>query len=230
MNTPQAPHHHNRKARLLMAKLDTTTNLKTCYRCKQSLDISYFHSDVSRVDGLNPKCKLCTLETSKDYYMRHAAQVVKRSIEWARKNKAKKNASTRRWRAANPEAARQAVARWVQENPEKDKASRRNWLRNHPEWVAARQAIARARRKGAQQTEHPLTATEWLYIKAAYNHRCVYCDRKLQRLTQDHIIPVSKGGRHTIENVVPACASCNSRKGVKEPLVPVQPMLALHFA
>ena len=30
----------------------------------------------------------------------------------------------------------------------------------------------------------------------AYGYRCVYCGHKLQRLTQDHITPISKGGNH----------------------------------
>ncbi|MDB4875733.1 MAG: hypothetical protein JWM41_2179 [Gemmatimonadetes bacterium] len=29
----------------------------------------------------------------------------------------------------------------------------------------------------------------------------------------DHVIPISRGGSHTRENVVPACRSCNSKKG-----------------
>ena len=35
----------------------------------------------------------------------------------------------------------------------------------------------------------------------------------MERLTQDHVIPLSKGGQHIKENIVPACPSCNSKKG-----------------
>jgi 5-methylcytosine-specific restriction endonuclease McrA len=42
--------------------------------------------------------------------------------------------------------------------------------------------------------------------------RCQYCGSKKQ-LTIDHIIPRSKGGKHSWDNVVIACATCNSRKG-----------------
>ena len=41
----------------------------------------------------------------------------------------------------------------------------------------------------------------------------------------DHLTPLSKGGSHTVSNIVPACRPCNSRKGVKEVLRPVQPLL-----
>ena len=34
----------------------------------------------------------------------------------------------------------------------------------------------------------------------------------------DHMIPLSKGGGHTIYNIVPACRSCNRKKNAKFPL------------
>lgn len=43
--------------------------------------------------------------------------------------------------------------------------------------------------------------------------RCVYCGRVAD--TMDHVVPVSKGGTNDAENLVPACSSCNSSKGVK---------------
>jgi 5-methylcytosine-specific restriction endonuclease McrA len=44
------------------------------------------------------------------------------------------------------------------------------------------------------------------------NHACQYCG-STKHLTLDHIIPRSKGGTHTWDNVVTACAPCNSTKG-----------------
>lgn len=43
---------------------------------------------------------------------------------------------------------------------------------------------------------------------------CMYCGQHFSRpqLTRDHVMPVSKGGRDTWENVVTACFQCNSRR------------------
>lgn len=41
-------------------------------------------------------------------------------------------------------------------------------------------------------------------------HRCQYCDRPAENL--DHVIPRSRGGAHTWENVVASCRTCNARK------------------
>jgi 5-methylcytosine-specific restriction endonuclease McrA len=51
------------------------------------------------------------------------------------------------------------------------------------------------------------------------NHTCQYCLHKFsdKKLTIDHVIPLSKGGRHEWTNVVTACSRCNNLKGDKSP-------------
>jgi 5-methylcytosine-specific restriction endonuclease McrA len=59
------------------------------------------------------------------------------------------------------------------------------------------------------------TLEEWLSRLAEYKNRCAYCQRrgtKAEPLTRDHKIPITKGGTDFIDNVVPACRSCNSAK------------------
>ncbi len=47
-------------------------------------------------------------------------------------------------------------------------------------------------------------------------HTCQYCGSS-KHLTLDHVIPRSKGGKHSWDNVVIACEQCNSRKGDRTP-------------
>ncbi len=49
------------------------------------------------------------------------------------------------------------------------------------------------------------------------NHKCGYCGRGDLTFTIDHIIPKTKGGKDTWENLVTACLPCNNKKGSKTP-------------
>lgn len=48
-------------------------------------------------------------------------------------------------------------------------------------------------------------------------HKCAYCGRGDLPFTIDHVIPKSKGGEDTWENLVTACLPCNNRKGNRTP-------------
>jgi len=48
-------------------------------------------------------------------------------------------------------------------------------------------------------------------------HVCQYCGIKAPKLTLDHVIPISKGGKSNWENCVAACLSCNNKKDNKTP-------------
>jgi 5-methylcytosine-specific restriction endonuclease McrA len=49
------------------------------------------------------------------------------------------------------------------------------------------------------------------------SNRCQYCGKIGGNMTADHVVPRSQGGDDTWENLVCACAECNSRKGDKPP-------------
>lgn len=55
------------------------------------------------------------------------------------------------------------------------------------------------------------TKAEWYALVRATKRTCHYC-KQPGRMTKDHIIPVSRGGSDAIDNIVPACMSCNYDK------------------
>lgn len=61
------------------------------------------------------------------------------------------------------------------------------------------------------------TRREWKELKAKYGCRCLCCGRKEPeiKLHADHVIPRSRGGPSTIENIQPLCRECNYKKGAK---------------
>ena len=69
------------------------------------------------------------------------------------------------------------------------------------------------------------------------NHTCQYCGYRGDLLSIDHVIPRSRGGQDTWENVTTACIRCNVRKGNRTPKeadmplssVPRRPVSTLYF-
>ena len=59
--------------------------------------------------------------------------------------------------------------------------------------------------------EHDLTDAQWAALKEAWNG-CAYCGADETALQKDCVLPISRGGRYTVDNVVPACRSCNASK------------------
>ena len=61
--------------------------------------------------------------------------------------------------------------------------------------------------------------TRWWQQKTA-SGKCYYCLQRVsfQELTMDHLVPLTRGGRSTRDNLVPSCKECNTRKKNMLPL------------
>lgn len=88
----------------------------------------------------------------------------------------------------------------------------RRWYRENRVKCLNRLLIRKAQKNNISITGTILTPEDWELLQVAWDFRCAYCRRYPILLTQDHIVPLSKGGQHTVENVLPACKSCNSSK------------------
>ena len=58
---------------------------------------------------------------------------------------------------------------------------------------------------------HDLSDSQWTTLQAMWGG-CAYCGATGKPLQRDCVLPISRGGRYTLDNVVPACRSCNTSK------------------
>ena len=180
-------------------------------------------------------------DKARQYYAEHSEEISAKALlerdkisiknkRYYRENHKAELIRARMYRLSYPEKIVESRQVYENKNAEKIKIRRSAYRKTHPEQHRINQARRRAKKAAAPIND--FTTGQWLEILNAYHYRCVYCPdtcrrcrQKKHALTQDHIIPLSKGGSHTASNIVPACRSCNSKKSNRSPLKPVQPLL-----
>lgn len=113
------------------------------------------------------------------------------------------------WRRRNPgRQAAQSRLRY-ERNPERHKAITEAWRQRNPERVRDVREARRARERNAF-VEDVDRCLVWL----AFSGECGICGQAvpLEAMHLDHVVPLSKGGKHSYSNVQPAHETCNKRK------------------
>jgi 5-methylcytosine-specific restriction endonuclease McrA len=134
----------------------------------------------------------------KSYY-KHRQKNIQRSLKWNRLNNERFKINLKRNRKEN--------ASWYRKYG-------KEYRRKHKERYKVHYAKSLAKRRGLLRGGS-VKPCEWYILKVMFENRCVYCNKKPRILTMDHRIPISRGGKHEANNIVPACRSCNSKKHTK---------------
>ena len=78
--------------------------------------------------------------------------------------------------------------------------------------MASRTRAARyAKRRKNRMAKRDHDDEQWADLQEAWNG-CAYCGASGVPMQKDTVLAISRGGRYTIDNVVPACRSCNASK------------------
>ena len=110
-----------------------------------------------------------------------------------------------------------AAAGWRIRNRSKYRKYLRAWKRANPERMAVYDARRVAHIVGVEQD--PAVEAFYLMVRTAPRLRCYLCGRIVPKKKRhvDHVVPLSLGGLHAVENLACACASCNLAKKDKPP-------------
>ena len=199
---------------------------KTCTKCGKELPATneYFVRDKSGKYGLRADCKNCNSIYRKKHYNKNKESIRKKQNEYLKQyhieNKDKISEYKKRYYKENKERILSYCKQYREKNREYIKSYKREYKANNRELFNKHKQKRRAIKKGLVST---LTTKRWEEIKRDFNHQCAYCGMTEkehikeceEQLHQEHFIPVSDKGEHTINNIIPACRSCNSSKGNK---------------
>ena len=140
--------------------------------------------------------KAAVSRRAKAYREKHRAHLAAKDRVRYAGNRARRNAMNREWRRAHPESRALHVRTWKNSHPEKNR-----------EYKHRREA----RLRGAVQIER-FTKTE-IYERDRWICGICRCPVLRGEESIDHVVPVSRGGQHTRDNVRLAHRLCNNRRG-----------------
>lgn len=172
---------------------------KRCSKCSSTKPAAEFYRNNRTSDRLCAHCKVCMDEASRAHQRGNPVRAARAKV----------------WREQNSEHVRDYYQRYYAENYEYIRAKGAEWQKNNPEKSRIRNQRRRARKRSVE--------TEMFSKQDLTNHfddigayACVYCDGPYQQ--DDHVVPISKGGPHTIDNMVPSCKTCNIIKKDTDPV------------
>lgn len=155
------------------------------------------------------------IQKQRQYTAAHRAEVHARNRAYAAKNREKIQAKAHqrymndleRNRARDRERGRQRYAK----DPKTHNEYMKKWRAANPERARAYVRLAGHRRRAAAGGQR-IRVEDWLRLLAEFEGRCAYCGVQGEAIEADHRTPLSRGGKNTIANIVPACRHCNRRK------------------
>jgi hypothetical protein len=215
--------------------------MKKCSRCKKVKDSSEFGIRASSKDGLDSRCLQCNRECAKLSRDKNKAKGkiinavsvtnklcptcrIEKSTDCFGTNPSSKdglrneckecrNTKTRIRYANDPDFRESESVRAAQVyvgNREHIINRTNRWSKNNPEKKVGQRHKRQARLYGQIEFDLPIDFIS--VLRKSQNNKCVYCSRDDAKLTVEHMLPLSRGGKHCIENIVLACTTCNFSK------------------
>ena len=180
----------------------------------------------------------------KEYYLKNKEKIKSRNEEYYKENKeyfkekAKENYHNNRdrrlrvhkiWASNNKEYIREENKKWRIENKDylyeynkkykeenREQINKRDRTRNKTE-ARKISMLNKSHKRRTIEKRGDVSNSE---IKKLLNEstKCYWCNKKLSNKKHlDHYIPLSKGGEHTLTNLVVSCPTCNLQKNAKDP-------------
>lgn len=214
------------------------------YRERRKNDPEWAEVERARSKAYYEGHRAEALENSKRWRKANPERYAEHQRRWRARNPEKVRELSRvrmaRLRAEDPEGVRERMRVWSQANRELVQAAKTAWIAaNYERYREAANASNRRyrqsnpdkrrddyHRRRALKAQTSFGSIDLAEIWELQEGRCGICEAQLDRSLRwpdplspsiDHIIPLSKGGTHTQDNVSWTCLVCNLRKGASLP-------------
>jgi 5-methylcytosine-specific restriction endonuclease McrA len=176
--------------------------VKRCTSCNGVKPPAEFYKQKDSVDGLTSRCRACRKAHVKAYRDANSCSISERRKKVYRSDPAKFIARTLAWQRREPSKMKAKADRFRQTE------------RGRLVFVARRQ-LQIAKASGALTEESRKVTGAWFRtVLETQQRRCFYCHEP-RTLEMEHVVPLSRGGKHVRQNIVAACSRCNRSKGRK---------------
>lgn len=182
--------------------------MKICSKCHAEKPLTDFYKNKNYKGGYTTWCKICHRGFTKQWSKENADNIKEWAKKYYQENKER----------INERINARCRERWASDPVYRDRKNRQKKEYNlkNPELKKAKDRASKAAsgRIKNKVAENMFSHSEWVDLCNSYNNRCASCGCD-EKLTVDHIIPLSRGGINTIDNIQPLCKKCNERKGSK---------------
>ena len=206
------------------------SKMKRCAKCAQLKSRTEFHKNRRAKDGLYAYCKSCSraaarawqlsnydrsLAAARAYKRDNRESVFRRWKEYREREATRVKEWKDNWNKAHPDYERSKTKRRRQEDPDRWREYQLAYARRHKDLINSKTRTYRARKRNAEGSH---SAEDIAEIRRLQAGECFWCGIPISGTGHvDHLIPLSRGGRNSPENLVLSCGRCNQSKGDRMP-------------
>lgn len=183
---------------------------KICTSCNIDMSILNFYNNKTTKDSLSYTCKIC----AKKYKEKNKDHINKLRVKRYKNNPKKYNLQSNKSHKKHRQDRLIKQRLYFKNNKDYFYVKNKKYRQENIDSI-----LLRNRQRKLLLKNFPIIKQlEINQLLKEHEYKCFYCKIEVKRrvnLHIDHKISLFCGGEHTINNLVPACKSCNLRKGIK---------------
>lgn len=150
------------------------------------------------------------------YYQEHRETLIQYSIQYAKEHKEEIRTRLKEYRKTYEKVNKDKITARKRKHKEANRElyneRRRKYGKENPETM---RMIKQRRRAKKNKLESNFTLKQWRICLDQFDNSCAYCG-STKDIQQDHFVALFSGGEYTVNNIIPACKSCNGSKSDRD--------------